>query len=337
MQGFSVAPLPFSEVEITAGMWQDRLETNRKVSIPFAFQKCKESGRIDNFSIAAGQENGDFRGKRYDDSEVYKVLEGAAYTLQTHPDPTLERYLDSLIQLIAAAQEPDGYLFTTRTIKPDQPADASPGRWSDLGRDHELYNAGHLYEAAVAHHQATGKTSFLEIAIKHANLVYEEFVVQERAGVPGHQEIEMGLIRLYTATGEEKYLDLAHLFLERRGRQLPEEKSGINHQRPVYSQQHLPVAQQNEAVGHAVRAGHQYIAMADIAGLKQDSSYRSALQAIWEDVVTGKQSITGGVGASRAGESFAAAYQLPNALAHNETCAAIANMRWNYRMYLLHG
>ena len=334
---YPILPVLFSEVQINAGFWQSRLFTNQEVTIPYDFQKCEETGRIDNFAIAGGLKEGEFQWKRYNDSDVFKVIEGAAYSLTIQPDPELDAYLDTLIMKIAAAQEDDGYLYTTRTINPENPKDARPERWSDLYRDHELYNVGHMYEAAVAHYQATGKRSLLDVAIKNADLIAATFGPDKMAGVPGHEEIEIGLAKLYRVTGEKKYLDLAKFFLEQRGSNAPENPSPEEWAHMSYIQDHLPVTQQNEAVGHAVRAGYLYSGMADVAALTGDSAYVTALDALWENVVSKKLYITGGIGARHQGEAFDDNYILPNAEAYNETCAAIANIFWNYRLFLLHG
>jgi len=322
---YPITPISFDQVDIHDGFWRPRIDTNRNVTIPFDFQKAEETGRIHNFAVAGGVVEGEFEGLRYNDSDVYKIIEGASYALSLVPDPALSTYLDSVIALIAAAQEADGYLFTTRTINPDNPKDADSVRWGNLAHDHELYNAGHLYEAAVAHYQATDKRDLLDVAIKNADLIDQVFGPGKKIGVPGHQEIEIGLIKLYRVTGEKRYLNLARFFLDNRG------------EGSAYSQDHLPVTAQTEAVGHAVRAGYMYAAMADIAALQQDSAYEKAMDEIWKDVVSSKLYLTGGVGASRKGEAFGESYELPNATAYNETCAAIASMLWNYRLFLLHG
>lgn len=331
---YPIHPVPFTDVLIDGGFWLSRLDTNRKVTIPYDFQKCEETGRIDNFAIAGGLIKGEFRGKRYDDSDVYKVIEGASYSLKTHPDPALETYLDSLIVKIAAAQEDDGYLYTTRTVNPDQPVDATPGRWSNMYRDHELYNVGHLYEAAVAHYQATGKRTLLDVALKNADLLTQTFGPGLNSGVSGHQEIEIGLAKLYRTTGEKKYLDLARFFLDERGKEALTDTTGKDF---AYIQNHLPVTAQSEAVGHAVRAGYMYSGMADIGALTGDTAYIRAIDRLWENVVNKKMYITGGIGSRPEGEAFGDDYELPNETAYNETCAAIANMFWNYRLFLLHG
>ena len=333
---YPIQPVPFTDVHINGDFWLPRLKTNQEVTLPFDFQKCEETGRIDNFAIAGGLMQGEFRGKRYDDSDVFKVMEAAAYSLQTHYDAELDTYLDDLIAKVAAAQEEDGYLYTTRTVNPDDPADAQAGRWTNLYRDHELYNVGHMYEAAVAHYLATGKRNFLDIAIKNADLIDQVFGPGKMQGVPGHQEIEIGLVKLYRVTGEERYLNLSRYFLDTRGQAGGTKMSAV-FDSAGYAQNHMPVIKQSEAIGHAVRGGYLYSAMADVAALTEDTAYTEALERIWENVVSKKMYITGGVGSSRSGEKFGPNYHLPNAEAYNETCAAIAQMMWNHRLFLLHG
>lgn len=327
----SLTAVPFTEVTIADEFWTPRMQTNREVTIPYDFEKCEDTGRIDNFSKAGGLMEGKFQGIRFDDSDVFKVIEGAAYSLSLHPDPELEKYLDDLIAKIAAAQEDDGYLYTCRTINPNNlPRGAGETRWSSLQSSHELYNVGHMYEAAVAHYQATGKWTFLNVAIKNADLIDRVFGPGKRRDVPGHEEIEIGLVKLYGVTGDEKYLALAKFFLDERGHA---------HGRKIYGQQyqdHKPVTRQNAAVGHAVRAGYLYSGMADVAALTADDDYIRALDRIWQDVVSKKLYITGGIGARSGGESFGDGYELPNETAYCETCAAIANAMWNHRMSLLH-
>jgi uncharacterized protein len=333
--GEAIRPVPFTAVGIADSFWSPRLETNRRVTVEHNFRKCETTGRIRNFAVAAGHEEGGFEGLfGFNDSDVYKVIEGASYSLRLRPDPALDRYLDGVIATIAAAQEEDGYLYTAGTIPTllETPACCvSRPRWSDIGSGHELYNLGHLYEAAVAHHEATGKRSLLDVAVRSARLVDREFGPGRRLDPPGHQEIELGLVRLHQATGERRYLDLARFFLERRGRAEGRTLYG------TYSQDHVPVLEQSEAVGHAVRAGYMYAAMADVAALDGDAGYLAALGRIWEDVVSRKLYLTGGLGARRQIEGFGEAYELPNQAAYAETCAAIAGAMWNHRMFLLHG
>ena len=342
IKDYPVKPVPFTNVKITDNFWLPRLDTNRNVTIPYDFKKCEETHRIDNFAIAGGIQEGSFIGIRYNDSDVFKVIEGASYSLNTHPDPELEEYLDDLIAKIAAAQEDDGYLYTCRTINPySLPRHTGETKWSQLKDSHELYNIGHMYEAAVAYYQATGKRSLLEVAIKSANLVDKVFGPgkDQLHGVPGHQEIEMGLVKLYRVTADEKYLNLAKYFLDQRGNAEEHELYvyGENGNNKVYTQDHKLVIEQSEAIGHAVRAAYMYSGMADIAALTDDKNYSKAVDELWNNVVSKKLYITGGIGSKHAGEAFGENYFLPNLSAYNETCAAIANMLWNQRMFLLSG
>ena len=331
-QDYAIVPTPFSHVTVQEGFWLPRLATNRDVTIWYEFHKCEETGRIDNFAKAGGLMKGPFEGIYFNDSDVYKIIEGASYSLATHPDPKLDAYLDALIAKIAAAQEPDGYLYTYRTLMGEKTVPgAGKTRWSHLSGSHELYNVGHLYEAAVAHYQATGKRTLLDVATRNADLICRTFGPDKIHDVPGHEEIEIGLVKLFRLTGKKKYLDLAKFFLDQRGR-----ADGRNlHGQAL--QDHLPVVQQTEAIGHAVRAGYLYSAMTDIAAITNSPDYVAAVDRLWQNVVEKKLSITGGVGARRHGEAYDAAYKLPNAEAYNETCAAIANALWNHRMFLLHG
>jgi DUF1680 family protein len=330
----SIQPVPFSQVHIHDAFWQPRLETNRRVTIPYDFEKCEQTGRIRNFDLAAGMDSGVHTGRRYDDSDVFKVIEAAAYSLSQHPDAELEQYLDGIIARIAAAQEPDGYLYTIRTIDPDAVDIEQVGatRWSALSTSHELYNVGHLYEAAVAYKQATGKRSLLDVAIKNADLIDSVFGPDSHRGVPGHQEIEIGLVKLFRETGNERYLRLARFFLDERGR-----KPEPDPEQAAYSQNHLPIRQQEEAVGHAVRATYMYAAIANITALYPDGAYKQTLDHIWSDVVGRKMHLTGGLGARRDIEGFGPAYHLPNIDTYNETCASIGSILWNHRMFLLTG
>jgi DUF1680 family protein len=329
---YPLEPVPFTKVRITEGFWLPRMETNRTVTVPYDFKKCEETGRISNFAKAGGLMEGDFEGIFFNDSDVFKVVEGACYSLAIHHDPELEAYLDRLIAWFAAAQEDDGYLYTARTIDPENPArGAGEERWSNTRHGHELYNVGHMYEAAVAHFMVTGKRTFLDVAIRNADLIDSVFGPGKRMEVPGHQEIEIGLVKLHLATGERRYLDLAKFFLDQRGN--PEGHALYG----PYCQDHEPVVWQWEAVGHAVRAGYMYSGMADVAALTGNKDYIRAIDRIWEDVVYRKLYLTGGIGARHAGEAFGDDYELPNATAYNETCAAIANALWNHRLFLLHG
>ena len=329
---YPIRPVPFAQVRVADPFWSPRQATSLAVTIPYCFKKCEETHRIDNFAVAAGMKQGKFEGIFFNDSDVVKVVEGAAYALSLRDDPQLDAYLDDLIAKIAGAQEPDGYLYTCRTIDPENPPNgAGKTRWSNLQSSHELYNIGHMYEAAVAHHQATGKNTLLDVARKSADLVDRVFGPDGIRNVPGHQEIEIGLCRLYRETGEERYVQLARIFIDERGHENGRKKFGEN------LQDHLPLIEQAEAVGHAVRAGYFYTGAADVAALTGEQACIPALDRIWNDVVSGKIYITGGTAAQRQGEAFGPAYFLPNKEAYNETCAAIANILWNHRMFLLHG
>ncbi|MCY3866111.1 MAG: glycoside hydrolase family 127 protein [Chloroflexi bacterium] len=329
---YAIQPLSFTNVTIGDKFWKRRIDTAIKVTIPYDFEKCEETGRIDNFAKAGGLMDGPHQGIFYNDSDVFKVVQGAAYGLHSAPNPKLEAYLDDLIDKFAAAQEEDGYLYTARTIDPkNAPEHCGPERWSNLGVNHELYNVGHMYEAAVAYYEATGKRKFLDVALKNADLIDSVFGVDKLRDVPGHQEIEIGLAALYRATGEDRYLRLAKFFLDERGRANGRDVYGPN------CQDHLPVTEQREAVGHAVRAGYMYAGMTDIAALTGDGQYAAAVKALWENVVGKKLALTGGIGARHDGEAFGDNYELPNLTAYNETCAAQANILWNQRLFQLTG
>jgi DUF1680 family protein len=330
---YPIQPVPFTSVKVTDDFWAPRIRKNSTVTIPIAFSYCESSGRVKNFEIAGKLDTGKFQTiYPFDDSDVYKIIEGASYSLQTNPDPKLEAYLDTLIYKIGKAQEPDGYLYTNRTIAEMHGGKglhewASKKRWEqDSVLSHELYNLGHLYEAAVAHYQATGKKTLLNIAIKSADLVNKDFGWDREKIYPGHQVIEMGLVKLYRVTGEKKYLDLAKFFLDVRG---PKGDS--------YNQANKKVVDQTEAVGHAVRATYMYSGMADIAAIENDKAYLNAITKIWEDIVYRKIYITGGIGSTGGNEGFAAPYVLPNMSAYCETCASIGDIFTNHRLFLLHG
>ena len=339
--GYPINPVPFTKVKITPNtFWGQRLEASQKVTIPLAFSKCESENRYTNFSQAAEHLKDPSKvfkvdgvmGYSFDDTDPYKTIEGASYLLQTYPDKKLEAYVDSVIAVIGSAQEPDGYLYTARTQNPEHPHGwAGRTRWSKVeDLSHEFYNLGHLCEAAVAHYNATGKKSLLDIACKFADCVVRE--VGDKPGqacvVPGHQIAEMGLAKLYLATGKKEYLDQAKFFLDKRG---------YTTIKTEYSQSHKPVLEQDEAVGHAVRAGYMYAGMADVAALTGEKGYIDAIDRIWDNIVSKKYYITGGVGATSSGEAFGKNYELPNMSAYCETCAAIAQVYLNYRLFLLHG
>jgi len=341
---YPIRPVDFTDVRLEDAFWAPRLELNRTVSIPYALRMNEETGRVDNFRKAARLMTGPHKGKRYNDSDVFKTMEGAAYTLMLHPDPGLKKTLDDLIAVIAAAQEADGYLYTTRTNDPKNPAPgAGAERWSNLRVSHELYNVGHMYEAAVAHFKATGGRSFLDIAVKNADLLVRTFGPNpgQRHGFPGHQEVEIGLAKLYRATGNRAYLELARFFLDERGRYFGGERHAADDPFAVYDsddymQNHKPVLEQDEAVGHAVRAMYMYSGMADVAALGGYPGYVRAIDRLWDNVVGRKMYLTGGVGSRGIVEGFGPDFELPNS-AYAETCAAIGNALWNHRLFLLHG
>ena len=334
--GYPITAVPFTQVRLTDSFWAPRIETNRAVTIPFGFKKSEEEGRIRDFERAAGVRSGAFEAKMpFNDTDVYKLIEGASYSLQSHPDPELDRFLDGIIAKVAAAQEPDGYLTTYKTIDISKsPADwLKPGpKWDlELQGSHELYNAGHLYEAAWAHFQATGKRTLLAVATKNADLIAQTFGPGKRTTPPGHQIIETGLVKLAAVTGEARYRELARFFLDERGNARGRKLFG------PYNQDHARVVEQREAVGHAVRAAYMYSAMVDIAALDDDALYREAGRRIWENVVSRKLYVTGGLGARHDGEAFGDDFELPNRTAYGETCAAIANVYWNQRLFLQSG
>ena len=361
--GYPITQVPFTKVKVAQNtFWGQRLQASQDVTIPLAFSKSEETGRYTNFSNAAAHLKDPskvFEIKKgtysFDDTDPYKTIEGASYLLQTYPNARfkggrLDKYVDSVIAVIASGQEPDGYLYTSRTQNPEHPHDwAGRKRWERVeDLSHEFYNLGHLCEAAVAHYYATGKRNFLNVAIKYADCVCRE--VGDKPGqasvVPGHQIAEMGLAKLYIATGDKKYLDMAKFFLDKRGKrdtawkQTPNglyDNDGYYHRLDDYSQSHRPVLEQDEAVGHAVRAGYMYAGMADVAALTGDKRYIDAIDRIWENIVGKKYYITGGVGATASGEAFGKNYELPNMSAYCETCAAIAQVYLNYRLFLLHG
>ena len=330
---YPIDPVPFTSVKVDGGFWGQRLQASREVTVPLAFSKCEETGRYRNFENAAHPSDTiHVGGFSFDDTDVYKTIEGASYLLQTYPDEKLKNYIDSVLVIVAGAQEPDGYLYTARTMNPKHPHEwAGSKRWEKVEElSHEFYNLGHMLEAAVAHYQATGQRNFLDIAIRYADCVIRE--VGPNPGqvvrVPGHQIAEMGLAKLYLATGDKKYLDQAKFFLDYRGK--------TEHRDP-YNQTHLPVLEQKEAVGHAVRATYMYAGMADVAALTGDQGYIHAIDTIWDNIVSKKMYITGGIGSTNDGEAFGANYELPNTTAYNETCAAIGMVYVNHRLFLLHG
>jgi len=329
---YNVKPVPLNKVRVNDSFWTPRLETSRKVTIPYAFGKCEETGRIRNFEKAAGLRQGKHEGIHFDDSDVYKVMEGAAYSLRVHPETMMRLYLDKLVTIMDAAQWDDGYLFTFYSVPERQPEKL----WTNISWIHEQYCVGHMYEAAAAHYQVTGDKSFLDIATENADLICDTFSAGKRTDPPGHQEIEIGLCKLYRLTSDEKYLNQAKFFLDQRGRKGRRGPNGDGGLYGTYSQDHKPVTEQTKAVGHSVRAAYMYTGMADVAALTGNMEYVKAIDTIWKDVVGTKLYVTGGIGAAGGHEGFGGAYELPNMTAYCETCASIANIFWNHRMFLMH-
>ncbi|MEN6450006.1 MAG: beta-L-arabinofuranosidase domain-containing protein [Thermoguttaceae bacterium] len=318
---------PFTDVQFQDAFWTPRLVTNREISLPHNFQWCEQTGRISNFAKAGKLTPGKFEGIYFNDSDVFKVLEGASYSLAAHPDAALESTVDRVLAKIAAAQQPDGYLNTYFTlVEPDK-------RWTKLKTHHELYCAGHLIEGAVAHFRATGKRTFLDVAIRYADCIDDTFGPTKRPGLCGHEEIELALVKLYQVTGQEKYLKLAKFFIDLRG----DKAARGGKTWGAYCQDHEPVAQQSEIAGHAVRAMYLYSGVADVAAYTGDEKLIAAMDRLWRDMVARKMYITGGIGARGQGEAFGNAYELPNDAAYCETCAAIGVAFWAHRLNLMHG
>jgi uncharacterized protein len=337
---YTYRAVSFTDVKLTDNFWLPRIKVNHTVTIPASFERCEKTGRVKNFEMAAAKSGKFCTTYPFDDTDIYKTIEGASFSLSLFPDKKLETYIDSLIIKVANAQEPDGYLYTARTIDPANPHKwAGPERWiKERELSHELYNSGHLYEAAAAHFQATGKRSLLNIALKNADLVCTVFGHDKLHVAPGHQVIEMGLVKLYRITGKKEYLETAKYFIEERGHYSGyDAKNKDPWKSGAYWQDHIPVVDQKEAIGHAVRAGYLYAAVADIAALTGDEKLLRAIDSIWTNMVSRKIYVQGGAGAVGSGERYGDDYELPNATAYNETCAAIANVYWNQRMFQLHG
>lgn len=337
---YTYQAVPFTQVKLQDQFWLPRIRVNHTVTIPASFERCESTGRVKNFEMAAAHSGKFCTVYPFDDTDIYKTIEGASFSLSLFPDKKLEAYIDSLIIKIKSAQEPDGYLYTARTINP-----ADPHKWAGTERwekerelSHELYNSGHLYEAAAAHFLATGKRNLLDIALKNADLVCSVFGPDKKHVAPGHEVIEMGLVKLYRITGKNEYLQTAKYFIEERGHYKGYDPTSKDPwKNGAYWQDHIPVTDQKEAIGHAVRAGYLYAAMADIAALTGDQKMLNAIDSIWTNMVTKKIYVQGGAGAVGNGERYGDNYELPNATAYNETCAAIANVYWNQRMFQLHG
>jgi DUF1680 family protein len=342
---YPIRPVPMTDVRIEDEFWRPRIDINRAVTIPHILRQNEETGRIANFLKAAGKLKGAYQGQRYNDTDVYKIVEAASYSLTLTPDPSLARRLDEIIAAIAAAQEPDGYIYPARTIDPQHmPPGVGPERWSYLHTSHELYNAGHLYEAAVAHYQATGKRTLLDVALKNADLVCRTFGPGRRLEAPGHEEIELALVKLYRVTGDRKYLDQSKFFLDQRGRphtvpphRFDEKDRFAIYNDLAYRQDHLPVTEQERAVGHAVRATYLFSGMTDVATLLRDAAYARAVDRLFADVMSKRVYLTGGLGSQGRTEAFGDDYVLPNRRAYAETCASIGGMLWYHRLFLRAG
>ena len=317
----------FSQIKITDKFWNSRINAVTNVSIPVCIDQTEvKTGRIRNFEKVAAKKGEKHEGIYYDDSDVYKALEAIAYSLSNHPDPLLEKKAEEWIDKIAAAQLPDGYLTTYFTL-----VDISK-RWTDMDK-HEDYCAGHLIEAAIAYFNATGKRKLLDVAIRFANHIDSTFRLQNRHWVSGHQGIELALVKLYKTTGNKNYLDLSDWYLEQRGHGYFDRKLGSKD----YCQNRLPLREETEISGHAVRAMYLFTGAADVAAAKNDTGYLKAIKKIWEDVVYRNMYITGGIGSSGRNEGFTVDYDLPNEAAYCETCASVGMVFWNQRMNLLTG
>jgi DUF1680 family protein len=319
--------LALGSVSLTEGFWHQKQEINRQVSLPHGYRMLNQSGNFNNLRLAAGSGEGEYRTPVFMDSDVYKWLEAVSYDLGSSPDPELERMADQAIALVAAAQQEDGYLNSYYQVnKPDE-------RWTDLDHDHELYCAGHLFEAAVAHHRATGKSSLLDVARRFADYIDAVFGPGKRQGAPGHPEIELALVELYRETGERRYLDLAGFFVDQRGGgTMRGYRLG-----PAYQQDHVPVREAAEVTGHAVRQLYLTAGVTDIYMETGEQALFDAMARLWHDVTARKMHVTAGFGARFVGESFGQAYELPSDRCYCETCAAIASMMWNWRMLLATG
>jgi DUF1680 family protein len=333
--------ITFNKVHLNDNFWLPKIEINRTETIPWSFHQSKITGRIKNFEQAAARSGKLCGAYVFDDSDVYKIIEGASYSLQIKYDKKLDDYLDSLIAVIGAAQEPDGYLFTTRTMGDQHEWMGTERYEKEHELSHELYNMGHFYESASAHFLATKKRNMLDLAIKNANHLLTVFGPGKKSVAPGHQVIEIGLVKMYLATGDKRYLDLSQFFIECRGKRIYTKTAGDKEatvwETGEYWQDHKPAIEQTEAIGHAVRATYLYSGMADVAALTQNKAYLDAINKIWENAAGKKTYITGGIGSSGGWEGFGPDYQLPNESAYCETCAGIGNVYWNHRMFMLTG
>ncbi|MCL4177841.1 MAG: glycoside hydrolase family 127 protein [Verrucomicrobia bacterium] len=319
---------PATQIKITDTFWKPLLDRNRAVTIPHNLRMCREVGVVANFERVAGLRDDDYHGLPNWDEFLYKAIEAACYGLRQRPDPELEKELDDLIAVLARAQDADGYLRTVIQLSERGRGPANLKRWSNLGDNLELYCAGHLFEAGVAHFQATGKRSLLAVALKNAELIDHIFGPGKRADVCGHQEIEPALVRLYEATDDDRWWKLAKFFVDTRGTE-----AGGRSKRGEFSQDHAPLFEQVEAVGQAPRATYFYSGAADVGRLMGDPYYHTALRRLWEDVVTRKLYLNGGIGSRHDNEGFGPPYELPSRTAYTEVCAAVSFPMWATRMF----
>jgi len=327
--------VPFTQVKIRDAFWAPRRETNRKVSILHSLAMLERAGNIRNFELAAAGAREGYSGPVFMDSDLYKALEAASYVLATDPDPALDRRLDEIITTIAAAQSQDGYLNTCYQVcEPDR-------RWTNLRDNHELYCAGHLFEAAVAHYQATGKKTLLNVATRYADYIDSVFGEGpgKRMGYCGHPEIELALIKLGRVTGQRRYFDLARFFIESRGQKFfaREHNVPLDQYDGAYCQDDVPIREHRAIQGHAVRAGYLFAGVVDVASETQDEGLLTMIDRVWRNATQKRMYVTGGIGPSAHNEGFTQDYDLPNLTAYQETCASIAMMLWNHRLALLYG
>ncbi len=329
----NLSAVPFTEVTIKDDFWTPKRQVNRKVSIPHTLAECEQMGRMENFDLVAKGVQSGHKGYVFDDSDVYKSLEAAAYALAETPDKALDAHVDAIIAKIRAAQMPDGYIDTAYQLgRVDQ-------RFTRLADDHELYCAGHLIEAGVAHFQATGKRTLLGIATKFADLLCRTFGEGKRMGYPGHPEAELALFKLWKLTGEKRYFDLAQFFLEKRGSRFFADEKHVPKASfdGTYWLDDVPIRDHKEIKGHAVRAAYLFSGASDLAAATHDESLRQALDRVWRNTVFKRVFVTGGIGPSGSNEGFTVDYDLPNESAYQETCASVAMVLWNHRMGLLEG
>jgi uncharacterized protein len=322
--------LPLEAVNLADDFWEPRGRINREVTLPSQYRHLEETGRLDNFRRASGKIGGEYQGIYFNDSDVYKWLEAASWTLATDPDPDLERMVDDAITEIADAQRPDGYLNTYFTFE------KAAERWTDFDL-HEMYCAGHLFQAAVANFRATGSERLLDVATRFADHICDTFGPEEekRQAVDGHEEVEMALVELYRVTGEKRYLEAARYFVDSRGQGLLGRPYGQHD--PSYSQDHEPLRNQSEVVGHAVRAMYLYCGAADVYAETGELELMEALRRLWMSMTTRRMYVSGGLGSRYEGEAFGKDFELPNERAYAETCAAIGSVMWNWRMLALTG